>query len=66
MIELADLLPYGYWLAILGLVLWWVRGMRRAAKPPVRTDREQTELRNVQAALDRLEQPAEVTPPRPS
>ena len=66
MIELTDLLTYGYWLAVLGLVLWWVRGMRRAAKPPVRTDREEAELRNVKAALDGLAEPTEVRPPRPS
>lgn len=62
MIELADLLRYGYWLAVLGLLLWWVRGMRRGAKAPARTAREQTELHDVQAALAQLDEATLLTP----
>lgn len=58
MIDLGDLFTIFYWLALLALVLWWVRGMRRAARPRTRTAREEVELASVQAALARLPGPA--------
>ncbi len=61
MIDLADILRYAYWLAIIALVVWWVRGMRRAAKPTVRSPLDERELTRVRAALARLDAPDGVT-----
>lgn len=61
MIDLGDVLRYAYWLAIIALVVWWVRGMRRAAKPATRSALEELELSRVRAALARLDAPDGVT-----
>lgn len=52
MIELLyDLLGWAYWLAIIAVVVWWVNGMRKAAKPRPRTPQEEAELASVRRAL---------------
>ena len=57
MIDLGDVLRYAYWLAIIALVVWWVRSMRRVAKPAARSPLEERELNRVRAALTRLDAP---------
>ncbi len=57
MIELSDVLTVAYWLALLGLVAWWVIGVRRSSKPPARSAREEAELASVRAALARMTSP---------
>ncbi len=50
---LCDLLGLAYWAAIGGGVLWWILSMRRNSRPRVRTPREQAELAELRAAIDR-------------
>ena len=61
MIDVWDVLRYAYWLAIIALVVWWVRGMRRAARPAMRSALEELELGRVRAALAGLDAPDGVT-----
>lgn len=48
-----DLLGLVFWLGTIGLVVWWVWSMRKAAKPRRRTPREEAELSSLRAAIDR-------------
>lgn len=47
-----DLLGLAYWLGIIGLVVWVVWSMKKAAKPRKRSPREQAELSSLRAAMD--------------
>lgn len=62
MISFYALLEIGFWVATLGLILWWFLSMRKASKPRVRTPREQAELDSVRAAVSRLDEPAGFVP----
>ena len=48
-----DLLGLAYWLGIIAVVVWWIRSMRKAARPRARTPREEAELAALRQALDR-------------
>lgn len=48
-----DLLGLAFWVGSIGLVLWWVWGMRKAGQPRRRTPREEAELASLRAAVDR-------------
>ena len=60
--RLYDLLGRAYWVAIIGLVLWWIWSIRQSSQTRSRTPREDAELAGLQAAIDRDRRQSQARP----